>query len=221
LVGADAAGPLLFDVFDGITSGPEGPDPVPDDLGWVEVCAYSGRRPTEACPHTDEVRAVLAHVPTEVCPYHRRVEIDVASGLAVSPACRSGRTTEAITVLAWPASTRRWLRSSRRILPEIPGWAPGCEVVSAATEPPRIVSPPDGQAAVLIAGLDPERQQVPLEAESDVGGRLSWFVDGRFLAAAPSDERVWWTPRPGEHRIVVTDAKGRSTGRRFAVLERP
>ena len=76
---------------------------------------------------------------------------------------------------------------------------------------------------------EPERGHDPLAMLTDLGfgpdtvlmNDPKLFVDGRFLAAAPSDERVWWTPRPGEHRIVVTDAKGRSTGRRFAVLERP
>jgi len=221
LVGAEAAGPLLFDVLGGLApAGGAAPDPVPDDLGWVEVCSYSGRRATEACPHRTDARAVVARVPTEECPHHRRVHVDVATGLAVGPACREDRATKAITVLAWPSSVRRYLRSSARLLPELPGWAPGCAPATAATAPV-IVSPPEGQSAVLIAGLAPERQQIPLQAESDAEGALAWFVDGRFVATSPADGRVWWTPAPGEHRIVVTDDRGRSRRRLFAVLERP
>ena len=221
LVGADAAGPLLFDVLGGLApAGGARPDPATPDLGWIEVCSYSGRRATEACPHRADVRALVASVPTETCPYHRRVHVDVSTGLAVGPRCREGRSTEPRTVLTWPSPVRRYLRASARLLPELPGWAPGCAPGSASA-PPAIVSPPEGQSAVLIAGLDPDRQQIPLEAESDLDGSLAWFVDGRFVASVPADGRAWWTPVPGEHRIVVTDSRGRSARRRFAVLERP
>ncbi|MFL5351936.1 penicillin-binding protein 1C, partial [Archangium sp.] len=52
IVGAEAAGPLLFDILEGL--GPRGrledPDAVvPSELTQVEVCAYSGHLPTEAC----------------------------------------------------------------------------------------------------------------------------------------------------------------------------
>jgi penicillin-binding protein 1C len=221
LVGADAAGPLLFDVLGALApGGTPVVDPVPDDLGWVEVCSYSGRRASEACPHRTDVRAVVANVPTEVCPYHRRVDVDVESGLAVSAQCREGRLTEPRTVLTWPASTRRYLRASARLLPSAPSWAPGCEP-AATSAAPVIVSPPEGQAAVLIAGLSAHEQQIPLQAESDADGALAWFVNGRFLGSSPADGRVWWTPALGEHRIVVTDGQGRSTHRAFAVLSRP
>jgi penicillin-binding protein 1C len=221
LVGAEVAGPLLFDVLGALTPAGAGPlEDAPPDLGWVEVCAYSGRRPSNACPHRTEVRAVTSHVPTELCPYHRTVEVDRDTGLAVTAACRGDRLTKRITVLTWPTSTRRWLRSARRILPAVPAWAPGCVPPDARGGAPSIVSPPEGQAAVLIAGLDPAEQQIPLEAESGLTGVLSWFIDGRFLAASRSDERVWWTPEPGEHRILVTDERGRSASRGFAVLQR-
>jgi len=52
LVGADAAGPLLFDLLEGL--GPRGrledaDAVVPSELTQVEVCAYSGHLATEAC----------------------------------------------------------------------------------------------------------------------------------------------------------------------------
>ena len=222
LVGADAAGPLLFDILEGL--GPRGrqveEDAVPSkDLMRVEVCAYSGHLPTEACAQRRQVYARRTHVPTEPCPYHQRVEVEVGTGLAVSPACRAGRETEWRVYLSWPASIRRWLADQHRLLPQPPAYAPGCEP-GGRREAPEIVSPARGQVALLIPGVAPEQQEVPLEAEVEGVRELTWFVDGAFLASAPADERVWWAPSPGTHEILVTDDRGLSARRELVVRER-
>ncbi len=144
LVGADAAGPLLFDILEGV--GPRGralPDEAsapPEDLMRVEVCAYSGHLPTDACEHRKTVYARRAAVPTGRCPYHQRVEVDVATGLAVGPTCRAGKKTESRVYLSWPATIRRWLEEQHRRLPEPPAAAPGCEP-GGERAAPTIVSP--------------------------------------------------------------------------------
>jgi penicillin-binding protein 1C len=70
---------------------------------------------------------------------------------------------------------------------------------------------------MLIPGMTPDRQQIPLEAEAPGDAALSWFVDGAFLGTVLATERVWWTPEPGTHEVVVTDESGRLGKRTFAV----
>lgn len=223
LVGADAAGPLLFDILEGV--GPRGKavpdeqvDP-PEDLMRVEMCAYSGHLPTEACVQRKTVLARRSAVPTARCPYHQKVEVDVATGLAVGPTCRAGRTTEARVFLTWPATIRRWLEEQHRRLPEPPSAAPGCEP-GGERAAPTIVSPADGQVAMLIPGVPAEQQEMPLEAEASHERALTWFVDGALLGTARADERVWWTPSVGAHEILVTDDRGLTAKRTLVVRER-
>jgi penicillin-binding protein 1C len=222
LVGADAAGPLLFDLLEGL--GPRGrledaDAVVPSELTQVEVCAYSGHLATEACLQRRVVFARRSHVPTEACPYHQRVEVDVKTGLAVSPACRSGRQTEFRVYLSWPASIRRWLADQHRLLPQPPAFAPGCEP-GGARRAPEIISPGEGQVSLLIPGVASQEQEVPLEAEAEEDRELTWFVDGAFLATARADERVWWAPSVGTHEILVSDDRGLSARRTLVVRER-
>ncbi|QRO00381.1 penicillin-binding protein 1C [Archangium violaceum] len=222
LVGAEASGPLLFDILEAL--GPRGrledsDAVVPSELTQVEVCAYSGHLPTEACTQRRMVFARRSHVPTESCPYHQRVEVDVKTGLAVSPACRAGRSTESRVYLTWPASIRRWLVDQHRLLPQPPSYAPGCEP-GGALRAPEIISPGHGQVSLLIPGVAADQQEVPLEAEADGDRQLTWFVDGAFLASAKADERVWWAPSPGTHEILVSDERGLSARRTLVVRER-
>ena len=222
LVGSETSGPLLFDILEGLAPRGRAEDPdavVPADLTQVEVCAWSGHQPTEACTQRKLVWAERSHVPTAPCPYHQEVEVDVATGLAVSPACRAGRHTEKRVYLSWPSSIRRWLDDQDRLLPQAPAYAPGCEP-GGARRAPEIVSPGPGHVTLLIPGVPADQQEVPLEAEVDGDRELAWFVDGTFLASARADERVWWAPSEGTHEIVVSDDRGFSARRTLKVRER-
>jgi penicillin-binding protein 1C len=219
LVGSDAAGPLLFDLLEGLEPRrlPH-PAAAPAGLEWLQVCAYSGYLPGAACPTRKRVLAVRAAVPIRRCPYHVAVDVDLASGLALQPACRGGHRWETRTYVTWPASLRRWLGDRQRWLPEPPPLAPGCEAPAEPGEL-RILSPPAGQVLVLLPGLPAGRQEVPLQGEVGGGGALSWFVDGEYLGTAAAEERFWWRPAAGTHRIVVVDAAGRRAERELQVRD--
>lgn len=219
LVGAEAAGPVLFDVLEALSAGrpPVEAPPPPSDLTRVEVCRFSGHRPSLACPHRTSVWALTRRVPTEPCPYHVLVDVDRENGLALRPGCRGRRAYDSKAFLQLPSSVRRWMATHRRDLPAPPSWAEGCQPVAA--RPPAITSPAPGQTALMIPGVRPEQQEIPLQAESDAQ-RLSWFVDGRFLGTAPAGRTVWWMPTPGAHEVVVVDEAGQSSRRPFRVRGR-
>src|SRR6185436_14157165 len=78
---------------------------------------------------------------------------------------------------------------------------------------------PQGQVLVLLPGVPVKRQEVPLQGEVGGGGALSWFVDGEYLGSAPADERLWWRPTAGRHRVTVVDGAGRTAMRELQVRE--
>ena len=206
LVGAEAAGPLLFDVLEALRDEVRVVPDAPSDLSSVEVCALTGWPVGPACTERRSVLAVTSHVPVTVDPYHQLVEVDVASGRRVLPGCRAGLKTHEESVVVWPVAVRRWLSDSHMTAHAPPALAPGCEAVTGR---PRIVSPEADEVVLLIPGLPREEQEVALEgSHSHASALLSWFVDGDFLGTAPADGRVWWTPSEGEHEVVVTDDQG-------------
>ncbi len=221
LVGAEAAGPLLFDLLEAVAdrSRPRVASLPSNDLKRVEVCAYSGYLPTRACSERAFALALRRQVPTQVCPYHASIDVDLATGLAVNASCRAGRRWETRSYVVWPASIRRFLAQGHRWLPSPPTLDPACES-AGRRRAPSILSPPAGQTLVLLPGVAASDQEIPLQAESTSGATLSWFVNGEFLGAAPAAERLWWLPRAGEHEIVVVDDAGLSARRRLAVRSR-
>ncbi len=218
LVGAQAAGPVLFDLLEAfeVSAAPE--DRAPHTLKEVEVCAYSGRAAGPGCPHTKRILALRTAVPTEVCPYHIALDVDDKTGLAIRPGCRSGARFQTRQFLVWPARLRRHLAMEHRHLPHPPAWAPGCEMQSVAQRV-AIVSPPANHVALLMPGVDAADQEIPLEAEA-ASKTVAWFVDGAYLGTQPAAERLWWKPKKGAHEIVVVDESGHSASRKFWVKEK-
>ena len=211
LVGADAAGPVLFDILEAIGRPQPDPDTRPSDLIEVEVCPLSGRLRGAACPHGSQVPALEHHVPTESCALHVQAEVENESGYRVTPSCRES-ATETRSFVVWPPAVRRWLAAHQRAQPRLPALAPQCDA-DQATEPPSLQEPAPGTIAILLPGVPADEQEIPFSAESMLADtELSWFVDGDLIAQAPADERVWWTPAIGRHDIVVVDGTG-SIGR--------
>jgi len=220
LVGSEAAGPLLFDVLEALANHEVAhlPAGAPGDLAEVEVCAFSGHIPTEACHHRIKVLAPVHAVPTAPCPYHEEFDVDDA-GRAVLPACKQpGVAYGRKSFVVLPSAVRAWLGEREREIPDAPVFAPGCEGDTGAG-PPTIVTPGEGQIITLIPGVPAERQAVALAATTRAA-QLSWFVDGGFVATSPAGERVFWTPTIGKHEVVVSDDAGRKSRRVLEVRTR-
>jgi len=217
LVGADAAGPVLFDILEGLGDGWKTvlPSP-PADLSPITVCALSGLQPTSACPSRMEALAPTRSTPTQKCTAHRSVEVDSETGERVVPGCRDGRSLQTRHVVVWPAEVQRWLADTTAAESTLPPLASECRA-RALDEPLRIRSPEPGLVAVLLEGLSPHQQDIPLEAQAAGRAVLDWYVDGEWVARSSAGERAWWTPRAGVHEIVVMDASGQRATQQLEV----
>jgi len=218
LVGSEAAGPLLFDVLEGLAdrSRPPAPQPPPAELVSVDVCAFSGYVASAACPERAKALAPIHAVPTAPDPYYQVYDVDRLTGRAVLPACRvAGRAYDRRPFVVLPSSVSAWLAERNRAIPDPPVFADGC-APDTNTTAPSMLTPAEGQVVTLIPGLPAEQQRVPLSVSSRTA-RVSWFVDGLHVGTASSSERLHWTPSPGRHEIVVTDDAGRKARRTLDV----
>ena len=217
LVGSEAAGPLLFDVLEGVADHarkPQAQQP-PDDLTYVEVCAYSGHIAGDACEHRVKVLAPLHAVPTAPCPYHHTYEVEHDSGRAITPACRRpDRDYDRKSFVVLPSAVTAWLVAHERAVPDAPVFADGCAPDSDA--PPVMLTPGEGEVVTLLPGMAAERQTVQLTVSAHTP-HVAWFVDGELIGTGDASERMFWTPTPGKHEIVVADDSGRKARRTLEV----
>jgi penicillin-binding protein 1C len=224
--GSHHAGPLLFDLFRALDGRVGGTRPVDwtrraPRLETLEVCALSHELPGPFCPDRIEVPYLPGRSRVTACTYHRRVLVDAGNGGLLAGDC-VGRRPHAFRLLTiHPPELVAWWRGQgggpARAVDEMPRLSPECQGVLGG-EPPRLVSPDAATPYRLRRDTPAEHQRIPLIVREGPGtARLFWYEDGILVATTGPGENRFLEPRPGEHRLVVTDDLGRSDGITYTV----
>ncbi len=214
-VGRTAAGPLLFDLFDGLFR--MRGDAAEQDVTLkalnvrrVEMCVDSGDLPGRYCPVTAPGWFIPGISPIKVSTVHRAVPIDRASGRR---ACYFDPATTRREVFEfWPSDLLKIFRQAgvKRRLP--PPFLQACTLEQQASggAAPKITSP----SAAITYTLRTDRlaeERIAFEAVSDGDvKRLYWFVDNRLAGQARAGELFFWPAAAGDFTVSVLDDHGRS-----------
>ncbi|HVS00632.1 MAG TPA: penicillin-binding protein 1C [Thermoanaerobaculia bacterium] len=221
--GSQHAGPLLFDLFRALdargvaTARPLDWTERAPRLETLEVCALSHELPGPFCPERIEVPYLPGRSRLTACSYHRRVLVDAERGGLLAGDCVSSRPHAFRLLTVYPPELVAWWRGQGSPVEEMPRLSPECHGVLGG-EPPRIVSPDPSTPYRLRRDAPTEHQRIPLIAREGAGtARLFWYQDGVLMATTSPGESRFLEPRPGEHRLVVTDDLGRSDGVTYTV----
>jgi len=216
--GAHHAGPLLFDLFRAVEpSGATLAHHADPDLALVEVCAESRELPGPDCTERIRVPILAGRAPLPRCRLHRRIFVDAASGERLAGDCLAEQPAVSRVVCVYPPELAAFWRSQGQDVPGLPAPSPLC-AASGDGEPPAIVSPSPATPYRLRRDAPLDFQQLRLSARAAPdAGSLTWYEDGRLVAQGPSEARLFLIPRPGRHRLVVLDERGRMDVVSYAV----
>ncbi len=211
LVGSETAAPLLFDIFHALT-GESRWFKQPANVGTRKVCALSGMVRSDACPQSIDELYIFGVTPFAKCDMHRSFAVDDLTGLRLSPDCRYGKSYTEKTFVLWPPKIATWRSRQGYPIDEIPPYSKDCRLVTDRSGP-AILSPEDEAVLQLRDDRPREHQKILLDAStSNTSGTLFWFIDGELFTSCNNQERRFFSPSPGKHRIVCMDYEGRSSG---------
>ncbi|MCL2011288.1 MAG: transglycosylase domain-containing protein [Cystobacterineae bacterium] len=80
-----------------------------------EICAFSGFRPTQRCPHTKTEFFIVGTEPVDECPFHRQVAVDLRNGFLAGPDCPK-QFVETMPMLALPEAYAEWARENQLLI---------------------------------------------------------------------------------------------------------
>ena len=226
LTGADVASPLLFDLFNALAYNSSGEwFAPPASLDFRLVCAETGLVPGENCPNQLLDYYLPGHSESRRCQHQQEVLVSADGRFSYCRACApaGGYRRELFPNLRPEVLAFRESQGlpARRLPPH----NPACRLVRGAdaagptgpdAAPPLAITSPAAHAEyVLNAG---EKQQLLLScaAAGDVR-QVYWYVNDRFLRAAPAAARLFFSPPPGEVKISCADDHGRTTDVRVLV----
>ncbi|WP_175629815.1 penicillin-binding protein 1C [Bacteroides acidifaciens] len=215
LVGAQTAGPVLFDIFNYLPSSSwfERPTGVFVD---AEVCRQSGHLKSRFCEETDTVLILPAGLRTDACPYHHLITLAADEKHRVYESCAN---TEPTFQKSWFTLPPVWEWYYKQHHPEyrpLPPFKAGCG--EDTFQPMQFIYPPINAHIKLPKQLDGSKGFLTVElAHTDPDATVFWHLDDTYLMQTQDFHKISLQPAPGKHSLTAVDGEGNTVSTTFFI----
>lgn len=215
LVGAQTAGPVLFDIFNylPVSSWFERPTGVFVD---AEVCRRSGHLKGRFCEETDTILILSAGLRTDACPYHHLITLSADEKHRVYENCAN---TEPTLQKSWFTLPPVWEWYYKQHHPEyspLPPFKAGCG--EDTFQPMQFIYPPINAHIKLPKQLDGSKGFMTVElAHNDPNATLFWHLDDTYLTQTQDFHKISLQPAPGKHSLTAVDGEGNTVSTTFFI----
>lgn len=218
LTGFTLAAPVLFDLFDLVSSRGAFKPPV-GALVPVRVCAHSGALAGPDCADTaiEEVPRAGQRGPS--CTSCKVIHCDAGCAHRVTSECSD---IAAMETRSWfslhPAAEWYYARQNPEYRP-LPPLREDCRGGATEAAPMAILSPAPSAEVLVPIELSGQRGRVVFEASHrDPRAELFWHLDDAFVGVTTAPHQLALAPQPGHHRLTLVDVDGARVERSFRVI---
>jgi penicillin-binding protein 1C len=207
LSGAEAAVPLLFDLFNAIDYNSDVKwFEMPEELYAREVCSESGKIPTQYCTNRVRDFAIKNKSSNEVCNIHKPVYVNLDESVQYCTGCLPSSDYKKVAFTVYEPELSAWLSQNKYDYHQPPIHNPNC-TAKFAEGGPKILSPSEDYEYFLERNSG---QEILLLAASDSRVKTHyWYVNEKFIKKTKPGERIFFIPEEKELKITCLDDKGR------------
>lgn len=215
LVGAQTAGPVLFDIFNLLPSSSWFTRPV-GIFVEAEVCRKSGHLKGRFCDETDTLLVLPAGLRTEACPYHHLVTLSADESQRIYENCAN---TEPTLRKSWFTLPPVWEWYYKQHHPEykpLPPFKAGCG--EDTFQPMQFIYPPMNARIKLPKQLDGSKGFLTVElAHNNPNATVFWHLDETYQAQTQDFHKISLQPAAGKHSLTAVDGEGNTISTTFFV----
>lgn len=215
LVGAQTAGPVLFDTFNLLPSGPwfERPQGV---FIEAEVCRMSGHLKGRFCEETDTLLILPEGLRTEACPYHHLITLSADESHRIYENCANAEPTLQKSWFTLPPVWEWYYKQHHPEYTPLPPFKAGCG--EDALQPMQFIYPPMNARIKLPKQLDGSKGFMTVElAHSHSNATLFWHLDNTYQTQTQDFHKISLQPAPGKHSLTAVDDEGNTVSTTFFV----
>ncbi len=218
LGGAKSAGPVLFDIFNSISTDKYEPFYAPvNEIRFADVCSMTGYAPSDCCTGTVSVLLPKNSAPLSLCPYHDRIHISADGKEQVCSLCWDDGHKEK-TVLRYPPLVARTLRKAGAAVDGIPEHRRSCPSQQGNTEM-NIIYPVSGSKVYIPTDIGGVTQRIKLDvAHAQKAAKVFWYIDGIYYGITENEHSRSVNLESGIHTLKVIDMNGIDRQVSFEVL---
>ena len=215
LVGAQTAGPVLFDIFNLLPSSSWFTRPA-GIFVEAEVCRKSGHLKGRFCDETDTLLVLPAGLRTEACPYHHLVTLSADESQRIYENCAN---TEPTLRKSWFTLPPVWEWYYKQHHPEykpLPPFKAGCG--EDTFQPRQFIYPPMNARIKLPKQLDGSKGFLTVElAHNNPNATVFWHLDETYQAQTQDFHKISLQPAAGKHSLTAVDGEGNTISTTFFV----
>lgn len=215
LVGAQTAGPVLFDIFNLLPASSWFTRPT-GIFVEAEVCRKSGHLKGRFCDETDTLLVLPAGLRTEACPYHHLVTLSADESQRIYENCAN---TEPTLQKSWFTLPPVWEWYYKQHHPEykpLPPFKAGCG--EDTFQPMQFIYPPMNARIKLPKQLDGSKGFLTVElAHSNPNATIFWHLDETYQAQTQDFHKISLQPTAGKHSLTAVDGEGNTISTTFFV----
>lgn len=215
LVGAQTAGPVLFDIFNLLPSSSWFTCPA-GIFVEAEVCRKSGHLKGRFCDETDTLLVLPAGLRTEACPYHHLVTLSADESQRIYENCAN---TEPTLRKSWFTLPPVWEWYYKQHHPEykpLPPFKAGCG--EDTFQPMQFIYPPMNARIKLPKQLDGSKGFLTVElAHNNPNATVFWHLDETYQAQTQDFHKISLQPAAGKHSLTAVDGEGNTISTTFFV----
>ena len=215
LVGAQTAGPVLFDIFNLLPSSSWFTRPA-GIFVEAEVCRKSGHLKGRFCDETDTLLVLPAGLRTEACPYHHLVTLSANERQRIYENCAN---TEPTLRKSWFTLPPVWEWYYKQHHPEykpLPPFKAGCG--EDTFQPMQFIYPPMNARIKLPKQLDGSKGFLTVElAHNNPNATVFWHLDETYQAQTQDFHKISLQPAAGKHSLTAVDGEGNTISTTFFV----
>ena len=215
LVGAQTAGPVLFDIFNLLPSSSWFTRPA-GIFVEAEVCRKSGHLKGRFCDETDTLLVLPAGLRTEACPYHHLVTLSADESQRIYENCAN---TEPTLRKSWFTLPPVWEWYYKQHHPEykpLPPFKAGCG--EDTFQPMQFIYPPMNARIKLPKQLDGSKGFLTVElAHNNPNATVFCHLDETYQAQTQDFHKISLQPAAGKHSLTAVDGEGNTISTTFFV----
>ena len=215
LVGAQTAGPVLFDIFNLLPASSWFTRPT-GIFVEAEVCRKSGHLKGRFCDETDTLLVLPAGLRTEACPYHHLVTLSANESQRIYENCAN---TEPTLRKSWFTLPPVWEWYYKQHHPEykpLPPFKAGCG--EDTFQPMQFIYPPMNARIKLPKQLDGSKGFLTVElAHNNPNATVFWHLDETYQAQTQDFHKISLQPAAGKHSLTAVDGEGNTISTTFFV----
>ena len=215
LVGAQTAGPVLFDIFNLLPSSSWFTRPV-GIFVEAEVCRKSGHLKGRFCDETDTLLVLPAGLRTEACPYHHLVTLSANESQRIYENCANTEPTLRKNWFTLPPVWEWYYKQHHPEYKPLPPFKAGCG--EDTFQPMQFIYPPMNARIKLPKQLDGSKGFLTVElAHNNPNATVFWHLDETYQAQTQDFHKISLQPAAGKHSLTAVDGEGNTISTTFFV----